>query len=194
MTSLAEKAAANKQALNPASDSSPAATRAERVRVPMTVPVQKLAAPEIPGFFLYWMRGTPDRLQQANRAGFEFVTEEEMQVNNTSLGGDASKSGSTDLGSRVSVLANTSGDGEIDGSGQPVRLYLMKQKWEWHLEDQKLLEDQNQGIANALTSAFRSGAPLQGAADGERPDDVTQRYVDPRRTRIPDLFKPKRGR
>lgn len=177
---------------SPANSQASSSSRAERKRIPMTLPTQKLAVPEIPGYFTYWMLGKPERLKAADDAGYEFVHEEEVNVNNSSLGGDAAKSGNTDMGSRVSVLASSTGEGESSG-GQPLRLYLMKQKWEWHLEDQGILERQNEGIANALTASFGQGA-VGGKADGETSADFQQRYVDPRRSRVPDFFKPKRKR
>ncbi len=163
---------------------------AERKRIPMTLPVQRLSAPEIPGYYTYWMRGTPERIAQAERAGFEFVNDSEVSVNDRSLGGDATKSGNTDMGGRVSTLASPTGDGSDSVGGQPLRLYLMKQKWEWHLEDQAVLERRNDNIADTLSAAYKGGI-VGGPAEGEQPVDVAQRYVDPRRTRIPDLFKRK---
>lgn len=175
---------------NPADSAVPSMRVAERKRIPMTMPTQKLYAPDIPGYFTYWMKGTPERLAQADRAGFEFVDQSELLVNNVSLGGDAAKSGTTDLGSRVSTLASTTGEGESSG-GQPLRLYLMKQKWEWHLEDQGILERTNQGVADALTAGFTQGT-LGGKETDETQADFAQRYVDPRRSKVPDFFKRKR--
>lgn len=193
MTDLAVAAAQAKekmaQGANPANAVDTPVT--ERRRIPMTVPVQKLQVPEVPGFFLYWMKGTPERLQQARNAGFDFVAVDEVRLNDVSLGGDGLKSGSTDLGNRVSVLASTTGDGEIGSDGQPLRLYLMKQKWEWHMQDQQTLEDRNQGIAEALTTGYSQGT-LGGAAPGESIPDLQARYVDPKRSKIPDMFKRKR--
>lgn len=180
------------KAASPADAKSNSGKFADRKRIPMTLPQQKLAVPELPGYFTYWMLGKPERLQAADNAGYEFVHEDEIDVNNISLGGDAAKSGNTDMGSRVSVLASATGDGESSG-GQPLRLYLMKQKLEWHLEDQGILERQNEGIANALTASFGQGT-VGGKAEGETSVDFQQRYVDPRRSRVPDFFKPKRKR
>ena len=166
---------------------------AERKRIPMTLPVQRLSTPEISGYFLYWMRGTPERIAQAERAGYEFVDYSEVNINNVSIGGDAAKSGNTDMGSRVSTLASPTGDGSDHVGGQPLRLFLMKQKWEWHLEDQAILEARNDNIADTLTSAYRSGTiGVSDPKSGETPDDVQHRYVDQKRTRIPDIFKRKR--
>jgi hypothetical protein len=158
----------------------------------MTVPVQRLAAPPIPGYYTYWFKGTPDRIQQAQNAWFEWVHPDEITVNSRDLGSSATAPGSSDMGTRVSVLANISGDGEIGPDGQPMRLYLMKQKWEYHEEDVELLRKANSGVVDALTAHFGRGSPLEGAVEGEQQEDVSQRYVDKKRTTIPDFFKPKR--
>jgi hypothetical protein len=158
----------------------------ERKRVPMTLPQLKLEVPDIPGYHLHWMRGTPQRLAAADRAGYEFVHPDEVEVNNLALGGDASKTGNTDMGSRVSIVEGS----ETDSGGQAVRLYLMKQKMEWYLADQKILQDRNDAIADTLTANYRSGQ-IGGRAEGERAEDVAARYVDPRRTKIPELFRRK---
>lgn len=192
MSDLTERAAANRAALlNPANR--PGHEPGARKRIPMAVPVQKLQVPPIPGYFTYWMRGTPDRIQQALNAGYEWVSPREADINNFDLAGDADKSGNSDLGDRVSVLASTTGDGDVDASGNPVRLYLMKQKMEYHLEDQAIMEKRNASVAEALVSGYRTGT-VGGRAEGETADDMDQRYVDTKRTRIPDLFKPKRQR
>lgn len=186
--SLAEQAAANKAKMtagNPANV--PGTTAAERKRVPMTAPVLKLYVPDLPGYHLHWMRGDAGRLAQAEKAGYEFVDSSEVDINNVLLGGDATKSGNTDMGSRVSVIAGQ----ETGGDGQPVRLYLMKQKQEWYEEDQKILESRNDQIAQTLTANFRQGT-VGGKADGETSEDMQNRYVNKTRTKIPDLFTKKR--
>lgn len=187
MSELSERAAQNAAKLNPANALGRPAE--DRKRVPMTFPVLKLEVPEIPGYHLHWMEGTAQRLTQAEKAGYEFVDESEVQVNETRLGGDASKSGNTDLGTRVSTVAGK----EVGGDGQPIRLYLMKQRQEWYEEDQKILEKRNTSIAETLTASFRRGV-VGGPAAGETSEDVGQRYVNPVRTKIPDLFTPKKRR
>lgn len=178
-----EKAKQKMQAENPSA--TPGKPQAERVRVPLSVPQRKLEVPEIPGYYSRWLEGTPQRLAQADRAGFEFVHPEEVQLNNVSIGGDARKDGNTDLGSRVSIV-----QGSIGEDGQAIRLYLMKQKMEWHLQDLLLLQRQNDGIAEALTAAYRGGT-VGGQAQGETAEDVGKRYVDKARTKIPEFFRRK---
>lgn len=191
MSTLAEQAAANAAKMNKPINPSVAPGRepAERKRIPMSLPMLKLEVPEIPGYHLHWMRGDPARLVQAERAGYEFVDEREVDINNTLLGGDATKSGNTDLGSRVSVIAGA----ETGGDGQPIRLYLMKQKQEWYEEDQKILEARNASLAETLTENFRRGT-VGGKAEGETSEDVQHRYVNKARTKVPDLFTPKKRR
>lgn len=152
----------------------------ERKRIPMSVPVQKLEAPEIPGYHLHWFISSTERIQRALEGGYEFVDHREMKINNVSLGGDSAASGNTDLGSRVSVLSGQ----EIGKDGQPTRLVLMKIKQEWYEEDQKLIDAQNERVA----ASIRGG---QLGADKERGGDAVHRYVDKSRTQIPDLFRPK---
>lgn len=164
--------------LNPATA---AHSAAERKRIPMSVPVQRLETPGIPGYHLHWFLGTAERLQRATDGGYEFVDEREMQINNVSLGGDSTRSGNTDLGSRVSVISGQ----ELGKDGQPTALILMKIKQEWYEEDQKLVDQRNEQVAASL----RGG--LLGA-DSDSPSDRANRYVDKARTQIPDLFKPKR--
>lgn len=156
---------------------------AERKRIPMSVPVQRLSAPDVPGYHLHWFNGTPERLQRALDGGYEFVDEREMKINNVSLGGDTTRSGNTDMGSRVSVVSGE----QIGKDGQPTRLILMKIKQEWYEEDQKLVEQRNELVA----------ASLRGGLLGAEKDvggDTKLRYVDKARTAIPELFTPKRPR
>ena len=180
-------AKAKMQGSNPANLLAP--TAAERRRIPMTNQQQKLQVESIPGYHTQWLLGDA-RVQQALRAGYEFVEEHEVTVNNVLLGGSSLESGSTDLGTRVSVSA---GGGSTDGSGQFGRLWLMKQKLEFYNEDAKLLQSRNDSIADTLTAGYKTGILGVGAAGAptESPVDVQNRYVDASRTKIPDLFRRK---
>ena len=157
-----------------------------RKRIPLSVPQRKLEVTEIPGYYLRWFRGTSVRLAQAERAGFEFVSPEEVELNNHDLGGDAVSSGSTDLGTRVSIIEGS----EVDGSGQAVRMYLMKQKLEHYHEDVQIIQDRNDKVVEALTVGYRQGQ-VGGQASGETAGDAANRYVDPKRSKLPDLFRKK---
>ena len=167
--------------LNPANKD--ANTASERKRIPMGVPVQKLEAPDMPGYHLHWFNGTADRLQRALDGGYVFVDEREMKINPVGLGSDTTRSGNTDMGSRVSVVAGS----DIGHDGQPVRLVLMKIRQEWYEEDAKIVEQRNDRVATALR-----GGVIGAEKDG--PGDTRNRYVDKARTQIPDLFTPKRPR
>lgn len=170
--------------LNPATRTDKSA--AERKRIPMSVPVQRLEAPDIPGFHLHWFLGTAERLQRALDGGYEFVDPREAKINNVSLGGDSAISGNTDMGSRVSVGSGQ----EVGKDGQPVRLVLMKIKQEWWDDDQKLVEQRNEQVAAALRGGMLN--------DPANPGDTSHSYLDNpmgqpfSRTKIPDLFMPKR--
>jgi hypothetical protein len=167
---------------NPADESNQPSV-AERTRIPMSVPVAKLAVPEIPGYHLHWFNGTPERLMRAQTGGYEFVDMLEVQLNQRTLGSDTAQDGNTDMGTRVSVVA---GD-ELDRQNQPMRLYLMKIKEEWWLEDQRALEAEGSRLDNVRKSLL--GGMI--GAEKESGEDRSLRYVDKSRTKIPDFLKRK---
>ena len=74
---------------------------------------------------------------------------------------------------------------EIGKDGQPMRLILMKIKQEWWEEDQKLVESRNEQVATALRGGMIG-------SEGDVAGDTVHRYVDPKRTKVPDMFNPKR--
>ena len=166
--------------LNPGTSSTP--TTAERKRIPMSVPVQRLEVPDMPGWHLHWFLSTSERLQRAADGGYEFVDEREVKINNVSLGGDSAISGNTDMGSRVSVVSGQEGGKD----GQPTRLVLMKIKQEWWDEDQKAVEARNTKVRDALLGGMIG-------AEKDSGNDASHRYVDKSRTQIPDFFKSKRA-
>jgi len=63
----------------------------------------------------------------------------------------------------------------------------MKIKQEWYAEDQKVLGNRNGHVAASLRGGSLGLAEAADARDG-----VAHRYVDKARTKIPDLFTPKR--
>lgn len=181
-----EEAKQKMQNQNPSA--APGKTIAERKRIPLSVPQRKLEVPDMPGYHCRWFRGTASRLAQAERAGFIYVEENEVELNSVSLGGDASKAGNTDLGSRVSVV-----EGSETENGQAVRMYLMKQPIEFKKEDDAILETRNDGIAKALSHQFATGAPSrQAGAPSENDADMAARYV-PKGAKVPKLFQKKRS-
>ncbi len=184
LVEIAAKAKAQMEKSNPSV--APGKSAAERKRIPLSVPQRKLEVPEIPGYKCHWFRGTPQRIAQASSAGFDFVHPDEVNINQVSIGGDAQKGGNTDMGTRVSVIEG----GEVDGGGNAVRMYLMKQKLEDWREDQAILQERNDSIADALTAGYRQGT-VGGKAEGETAEDAALRYVDTKRSKIPELFRRK---
>lgn len=154
----------------------------EATRIPMNLPSTKLSVPEIPGYYLYWFLG--QNIPRAQKAGYEFVGEEEVDMVNTGLADDARKQGNTDLGTRISAVAG----GLVEGTPEPQRLYLMKLRQEWRDQDVKALEAVNERVAAAL----RGGTPMAGAggAPEETPLDRERRYLK----KGQDLFYPKTKR
>lgn len=148
---------------------------------PMTSAVLRLEVPEREGYHRHWFRGTPERLARAQQAGYRFVdpSDETVSVNNFDLAGDSEEGGSTDLGSRISVI---SGD-DVDAAGQPGRLYLMECPMEYYEAAQRILADRNESIAEAI----RGGTTGSGQ-HGETRADASKRYT---RDLSVNLFTPK---
>jgi hypothetical protein len=155
--------------------------KSSRDRVPMSLPQQKLSVPDIPGYHLHWMIGRADRLAQAERAGYTFVNQDEVDMNTVGLADGGNASGHSDLGSRVSHVSGTD-----EAGGQPVRLYLMKLPIEFWYEDQAKLAGVNENIAGVL----RGDKGLQATGEGM---DNSNRYV-PKDAGNKNLFQPKRNR
>lgn len=145
--------------------------RAERV--PFGQASLRLSSTSIPGMHLHWVNDwhpqMTDRLNQAEAAGYEFVTQSEVQTA-MMLGGRQS----TDLGSRVSRIVGTRPD------GVPITAYLMKIPEEWFREHQQPVWDR----ADKIDGAIRSG-------QFERQKD-DNRYV-PRQTPISLTTELKQG-
>jgi hypothetical protein len=152
--------------LNPAKPAD--ATKTEGVslrrRIPMSTPRPKLAIPELPGFYCYWMNDYAGRIQQAQQSGYDFVSSEEIDINPTSISGDVETSGNSDLGTRVSVVV-----GEAPNGG-PLRAYLMKLPSEFHNDDVRELQKQNERLDKVI-KAGKLGA------EADKPEDAAQRYV-----------------
>jgi hypothetical protein len=158
----------------------PATAKPERTRIPMSVPQQKLAVPEIPGYHLHWMLGRPDRIAQAMRAGYSFVNQGEVDLNTWGLANGEDSNGNTDLGSRISQISGLSEDGKEAG-----RLYLMKLPLELWEQDQATLAQRNERVAATLRGD-------QGFTEGISGDvDTKNRYV-PKDAGNRNLFQPKR--
>ena len=165
-----------KPAVNPANV--PEKQRPERARIPMSLPIQRLAVPEIPGYHLHWIRGEAMRIQRALRAGYEFVSPDEVDLNTYGLANGPQDSGNQDLGSRVSHLGGTDEKGGVE------MLYLMKLKEEHFQADLELKAQRQEAIA----------AQLRGDKGfAQAGDDNSHRYVGEQTKRAQsNLFLPKR--
>lgn len=159
---------------------------------PMTTATLRLEVPQKDGWHRHWFRGTPERIARARQAGYMFVEKDELEeegvVNSFDLAGDSDAMGSTDLGTRVSVI---SGD-DIDAkSGQPGRMYLMQCPEEYYEEAQRIVDSRNDDIATALRGGMAGSEQESGV-------DKNNRYVDFQRpgsklkAKVPDLFIPKK--
>lgn len=150
--------------VNPANAPTNAKTEADRI--PMSVPLQRLQVVDIPGYHTHWMRSTPERIQQALRAGYTFVQDDEVQLNYKGLASSPLGGGNSDLGSGVSVPA-----GRTDERGETVRLVLMKIPLQFWDADQKALDDRQDKIAEALRTG-QIGQERAGAGN-----DASNRYI-----------------
>lgn len=162
-------------ASNPANE--PEKRLPQRERIPMSLPVQKLAVPEIPGYHCHWMRDEPQRIAQALRAGYEFVQDDEVDLNTVGLGNSDDDSGNQDLGSRVSYVSGTNQQGGAQ------RLYLMKLPLDYWLADQKALGERQEQIAAQLRGDQGFTEPGQAGEAGTRYSRGEQRT---------NMFTPKR--
>lgn len=177
MTDLTQKSA---PALTPnATDlgSSPQRRVTSENRIPMSLPNLKLAVPDMPGYYLYWHLGKNIHWQNggALKAGYTYVDDEELDIEQKGVANAAAESGSTDLGSRISVVA---GGTVSDDDLEPARLYLMKLPMEWHEADMAARTAGNEIIARSLRS---------GLVGAEGDPDKNKRYMKQGQ----DLFYPK---
>ena len=136
----------------------------DETRVPMGLPALMLGVPEIPGYVMHWFADRPGRINRAMNAGYEFVSQEEVQLANFNLASTLEESGNTDMGTRVSV------HGGVGEQGKAERLYLMKIKKEWYDKDMALREQ----AADKVVQALRSGTT---GADRESMANAAQRYA-----------------
>jgi hypothetical protein len=145
---------------------------AEEGYISMSVPRQRLAAPEIPGYHTHWFVGMPDRIQQAMQAGYAWVDQQEVALSNFDLAGDGRPIEGTDLGTRVSTIAG----GLYEGTMQPQRLYLMKiPQWLWE-KHQESLDVVNENIAAALRGERQAFVSSPKDAKAGRGQDFSHRY------------------
>ena len=144
--------------------------KGDRKRIPMSVPRRKFEVPDIPGYHLHWIKES--NIPRALAAFYEFVDYNEVPTNQLNVGMDTDSSGSTDLGSRISLVSGTAND------GRPERSYLMKLKEEYWLQDRELIDGRE---AERLGQIFR-GEKIIGSEKDNAVDQGT-RYVDRERTK-----------
>jgi hypothetical protein len=158
---------------NPATEARP-----RRPRIPMSTARQKLQAREIPGYHLHWFR--EDNVDAALDAAYEFVNPEEVHLNQLNVANAAKQAGGTDMGSRVSLIADK------NEQGTAVRAYLMKIKVEFYKDDQREIAQKNSSILEAMfgDEAVQGDVAIDdsGRVIVKGRDPLT--YVDPDRTGI----------
>lgn len=132
--------------------------------IPMGMTELQLSVPEIEGFKIYWFADRPGRISRAQRQGWEFVMDDEVEVMNfKTIAGSVLDNGNQDLGSRVSVY------GGSDDQGRSVGLYLMKlpeQRW-------KELEAFRESQSDRTIDAILGG---RVASPGGETADQSHRY------------------
>lgn len=156
----------NTPAINP-SNKPPAELAKEapaRKRIPMSTPRRKMEAAEIPGFHLHWF--LESNVHAAIQGGYEFVDINEVPLNQHGVGTDTAVSGSSDLGSRVKIVAG------IGVDNQPEYQVLMKIREEWWQDDQKAIEARN---ASVLSAIFKEEHIM--GSDKVPAEDKNLRYV-----------------
>lgn len=142
-------AASTQEATNPANSLEQRQEKfsERRKRVSMATASRKLETPELPGYYLHWVSGEPDRIAKAIRAEYTFVQKGELPGYTLELGDKTAITGSDDMGNAISVLA-----GGAANDGQALRLYLMKLPIELREEDMKQRDEEGQAVIDALYS------------------------------------------
>jgi hypothetical protein len=118
-------------------------------RVPLGVARAKLSVPERKGYVRRWVNDTEGRLLQAEQGGYQFATDQSLQI-----GAPDVDNVNRDLGARISRVVDKS-------TGQ--KAYLMEIKEDFYAEDQ---------AAKAKTVAEKDRLIKTGKLD----DDVS-RYI-----------------
>lgn len=138
---------ATQEAMNPANNLAERQESAvqRRKRIPMTMVSRKLQTPELPGFYLHWINGEPDRIAKALNADYTFVQKDELPGYTLELGEQTAISGSAGMANAISVVAGGTGQ-----DNQALRLYLMKLPQELRDEDLQARDDEGQKLIDAL--------------------------------------------
>lgn len=91
-------------------------------RVPLGVARAKLSVPERTGYVRRWVNDTEGRLLQAQQGGYQFATDQSLQIGAPDVDNE-----NRDLGARISRVVDKS-------TGQ--KAYLMEIKADFYAEDQ----------------------------------------------------------
>ena len=91
-------------------------------RVPLGVARAKLSVPQRPGYVRRWVNDTEGRLMQAEQGGYQFATDQSLQIGAVDI-----DNVNRDLGARISRVVDKS-------TGQ--KAYLMEIKEDYYAEDQ----------------------------------------------------------
>jgi hypothetical protein len=109
-----------------------------------------------PGYVPRWINDTGNRLEDAQKAGYEFVFSEKHI-------GEGVESANTDIGSRVSKVVDKS-----PRLGNPMRAYLMQIKKEWYDNDQKEKLGQVEAVDDTIKRGkYAVGEKEKGAYYGK---------------------------
>jgi len=127
----------------------PAEERKRPPRVPMNTARQRLQTREIEGYRLYWFK--EENVPAALDAYYEFVSPHEVHLNQLTVSNSAVQPGGTDMGSRMSLIADKT------DAGLPVRAYLMKIKLEYFKQDQEDFAKRNGTVLEAMFGNEVSG-------------------------------------
>lgn len=154
-------------ATNPANvpEAERAAAPLVRKRIPMSTPQRRLEVPSIPGYVCYWFKES--NVLRAQAAGYEFVTRDEVPINQMSVANDKGISGNQDLGSHIRIQASLSSGGDAGYA------MLMKIKQEWYNEDQRAIAERNASIMQAVFAKEQ----ILGSDDVPQGKERDVRYV-----------------
>ena len=118
-----------------------------RKRVPLGTLRRRLSAPERPGYVRRWINDKPGRLMQAQEGGYEFVTDQTIDIGDPDVTNEIGNS----LDSRISRVVDR---------GTGMRAFLMEIKEEWYVEDKAEQQRQIDELEEALSRGIdEKGGP-----------------------------------
>ena len=135
-------------------------------RVPMNAYAKPfLDAEQREGYVRRWINDSAGRIEQAQNAGYNFVND--PTVEKTAADARPDKNETQDIGSRMSRIVGR------DATGAPLRAYLMEQKEEYYVFDQKKKEERNAKVdeailANSLDNQIEPGKRYHNISMGGR--------------------------